>query len=590
MCRVGAGSIFDQQCAGLIDNVRMFVAEVPNRGSNPTFLLRESYRANGKVRSRTLANLTKLPGDALEAVRRALRGEVLASAADLFEVTRSLHHGHVDAVLSAMKRLGIAGLLASAPSRQRELIMGMVAARILQPSSKLESTRWWKTTTLPNELGLGEVEVNELYGALDWLLSRQDAIEKKLAKRHLEPCGLVLYDLTSTWMEGSTCPLAKRGYSRDGRKNSLQINFGLLTDEDGRPVAVRVYEGNTGDPKTVKDQVLKLREQFKLDLVVLVGDRGMVTQTHVNAFKEEGGVEWITALKTGAIRALRAEGSLQMSLFDERNLFAFESPQHPGERLVACRNLELARRRAHKREELLCATEAALAQVQRLVGAGRLKGKDAIGVRVGKVVDKYKMAKHFRLHIGETTLRFERLKDKIAEEAALDGIYVVRTSVPAEAIGDADVVRHYKRLTRVERAFRSMKTVDLKVRPIYHRLENRVRAHVLLCMLAYYVEWHLQRAWAPLLFRDEVDGLMTRDPVLPAKRSPSAQAKATTRKTEDGTTVHSFRSLLGLLSSVVRNECRRKGAVAAEPTFEMTTAADPTQQRALDLVHAIELV
>jgi hypothetical protein len=568
----------------------MFVAEVPNRGSNPTFLLRESYREQGKVKSRTLANLTKLPPDALEAVRRVLRNEVLASATDLFEVTRSLHHGHVDAVLSAMKRLGVAELLASAPCRQRDLVMGMVAARILEPSSKLEATRWWKATTLPSELGLGNVEVNDLYGALDWLLSRQDSIERKLAKRHLEPCGLVLYDLTSTWMEGTTCPLAKRGYSRDGRKNSLQVNFGLLTDEGGRPVAVRVYEGNTADPKTVKDQVAKLREQFALDLVVLVGDRGMVTQTHVSAFKNEGGVEWITALKTGAIRALTAEGSLQMSLFDERNLFAFESPQHPGERLVACRNLELAKRRAHKREELLAATEAALGLIQRLVGAGRLKGKDAIGVRVGKVVDKYKMAKHFELHIGETTLRFERRKDKIAEEAALDGIYVVRTSVPAEAISDADVVRHYKRLTRVERAFRSMKTVDLKVRPIYHRLENRVRAHVLLCMLAYYVEWHMQRAWAPLLFKDEVDTLMSRDPVLPAKRSPSAQAKVSKRRTEDGATVHSFRSLLGLLSAVVRNVCKRKAAAATEPTFEMTTTADVTQQRALALIHAIEPV
>lgn len=562
----------------------MYITEVPNRGARPTTLLRESYRYDGKVRNRTIANLSKMPPEIVAAIRRLIKGEALVSVTDVFGVERSLHHGHVEAVLTAMRKLGFPALLASQPSRERDLCMAMIASRILAPRSKLETTRWWHATTLPTELGVAEATEDELYGALDWLLSRQDAIEKKLARRHLEPCGLVLYDLSSTWMEGAKCPLAKRGYSRDHRKDRPQVNFGLLTDEQGRPVAVQVYDGNTGDPSTVQDQVVKLRAQFNIDLVVLVGDRGMVTQSRIDTFKESGGVEWITALKSGAIRKLKAEGSLQMDLFDERNLFAFESQEYPGERLVACRNTELAKLRAHKRDELIAATIKELETVRRLVENGRLRGKDEIGLRVGKVIDKYKMAKHFALKIGTASLSYELRSERIDAEAALDGIYVVRTSVPAAAMTDADVVRHYKRLTRVERAFRSMKTVDLHVRPIYHRLADRVRAHIFLSMLAYYVEWHLKRAWASLLFADEVDSSWTRDPVAPARRSARARAKATTLQTDDGLPAHSFHSLLASLSAIVRNRCRRADALAGEPTFEMVTRPDSVQQRAMDLI------
>ncbi len=388
-------------------------------------------------------------------------------------------------------------------------------------------------------------------------------------------------------MTGSTCSLAKRGYSRDGKKGTLQVNFGLLTDEQGRPIAVQVYEGNTGDPATVQDQVTKLREQFDIDLMVLVGDRGMLTQTRIDTFQESGGVEWITALKSGAIRKLKTAGHLQLDLFDERNLFEFTSPLYPDERLVACRNPELARRRAHKRKELLAATKKALDVIQRSVKSGRLVDPGKIGIRVGRVINKYKMAKHFTVEIEPNAFRYRVRQHSAKREAALDGIYVVRTSVPAEAIPAADAVRYYKRLTRVERAFRSIKTVDLLVRPIYHRHADRVRAHIFLCMLAYYVQWHMQQAWAPLIFADEVDDSNERDPVAPSQPSAHARRKASTKRADDGTPLHSFQSLLSSLATIVRNRCRRRGAEPDEPRFEMTTEPNKNQSRALNLLSTI---
>jgi transposase len=568
----------------------MYVTEVPNRGGKPTVLLRESFREQGKVKSRTLANLTNLPAHLLDAVKRAAKDEVLVNAADSFDIVRSRHQGHVQAVLGAMRRLGMDKLVASESSRERDLVLGMIAARILEPRSKMETTRWWHSTTLPVELGIGDADEDELYGALDWLLARQERIEAKLARRHLQPCGLVLYDLTSTYMEGKTCPLAKYGYNRDKKRDKLQVNFGLLTDGDGRPVAVSVYEGNTGDAKTVPDQVRALRERFNIDLVIFVGDRGMITEAHIDSFIEthtaEAGVQWITALKSGAIQKLKAQGSLQLGLFDEKNLFAFSSPDYPDERLVACRNPELQKHRARKRQDLIASTKRELDKIQEAVRNGRLGGKAEIGLRIGRVINKYKVAKHFKVEIETSSVHYRVRTETVAQESALDGIYVVRTSVPAEVMESAEVVRCYKRLTRVERAFRSMKTVDLKVRPVYHRLSNRVRAHIFLCMLAYYAEWHLRRAWAPLLFDDEVDSSWTRDAVAKGV-SASAQKKKRTKRTADGLTVNSFQSLLASLSSIVKNQCRRQGAPSTEPHFEMTTRADPLQTRALALIDTI---
>lgn len=569
----------------------MYVTSVPNRGSRPCILLRESFREEGKVKNRTLANLTHLPPHIVDVIKRAARKETLVGVDDAFQVDKSSHHGHVQAVLGAMRRIGFDKLIAWEPSRQRDLVIGMVAARILQPKSKLETTRWWNNTSLPDELNIRGVDENDLYGALDWLLERQDRIEEKLARRHLTAAGLVLYDLSSTYMEGTKCPLAKRGYNRDGKRGKLQVNFGLVTDEDGRPVSVEVYEGNVVDSKTVPGQIEKIRKRFNIDLVIFVGDRGMITEAHIDQFKEsfteDGGVEWITALKSGAIRGLKAEGSLQLGLFDEKNLFAFESPDYPGERLVACRNPELKKRRAKKRIELIDATKVELDKVQAMVRGGRLSGKAEIGLRVGRVINKYKVAKHFKLSIEGNSLHYRVHRDQVEAEAALDGIYIVRTSLPPDVMSAADVVHCYKRLTRVERAFRSMKTVDLKVRPVYHYGSDRVRAHIFLCMLAYYVEWHLRRAWATLLFDDETDTWLTRDPVAPAKPSDSAKKKASTKRTADGLPVHSFQSLLASLSSVVKNVCRRVEASASEPSFVMTTRPDAVQARALHLVSTI---
>lgn len=553
-----------------------------------THLLRRSYRDGATVKNETLGNLSHLPLHVVDLIRRVLKGEAFAPVTALFEVVASAHHGHVQAVRTTMQRLGFDALIASRPSRERDLVVAMVAARILEPDSKLATTRWWHTTTLPAALGVSDADEDALYEAMDWLLARQARIEQKLAARHLQAGGLVLYDLTSSYFEGTTCPLAAFGHNRDGKRGKLQVNYGLLTDARGCPVAVSVFKGNSGDAPTLLPEVQRVRERFGIEQLVMVGDRGMISQTQITALQALDGVDWITALKTGAMRALLTEGHLQLGLFDERNLFELTHPDYPGERLVACRNPELAKRRAHKRQALLAATVKELDKVKGMVARGTLKGRDAIGVRVGKVVNKYKVAKHFQLEIQDDRVEFRIDEARVAAEAALDGIYVIRTSVPSERLDAADTVRAYKRLSNVERAFRSLKTIDLRVRPIRHRLAARVRSHIFLCMLAYYVEWHMREAWRPLLFADEDQAAkQTRDPVAPAQRSAAALRKVHTKVLDDGTPVHSFPTLLKDLSRIVRNLCRSRGADPEALTFEIVTTPTPAQQRAYDLLKTI---
>jgi transposase len=555
-----------------------------------THLLRRSYREGGTVKNETLGNLSHLPEPLIDIIRRSLQGETFVPLSQAFEITASRPHGHVQAVAAAMQRLGMAALLASKPSRERDLVSAMIASRILAPSPKLATTRWWHTTTLAEDFGVADASEDDLYAAMDWLLAHQNTIQKKLAARHLSAGALVLYDLSSSYFEGSTCPLAKLGYSRDGKKGLLQVNYGLLTDARGCPVAVSVHEGNVADSQTLMPEVRRLREDFGIERVVLVGDRGMISSKAIDELRESDGMGWITALKSVSIRGLVEQGQLQLGLFDERNLFEFSSPDYPGERLVACRNPELAKLRVHKREALLAATEKEFQKIQTRVEAGRLKGGEAIGLQVGKVVNRYKMAKHFDLTIDDATFHFARKDSSIEAEAALDGIYLIRTSVPEAQMDAATCVRNYKSLAQVERAFRSLKTIDLKVRPIHHRLADRVRAHIFLCMLAYYVEWHLREAWRELMFADpDQAAKATRDPVAPAQRSPVALAKAACHTLDDGTPVHSFATLLGELATIVRNTCRTPGTGADAPTFNLVTTASAYQRHALDLIQEITL-
>ena len=568
----------------------MHIDIVPNRNSRPAYLLRESYRDGKKVRKRTLANLSALSDTQLMAIRAVLQGHSLVPAEAAFAVSASRAHGHVQAIGVAMSRLGMASLLDARPSSERDRVLAMIAARILAPHTKLATTRWWHTTTLAEEFGVSDADAEDLYAAMDWLLARQDRIQKKLAKRHLRDGGLMLYDLSSSYFEGSTCPLAQRGYSRDGKHGSLQVNYGLLTDVRGCPVAVAVHPGNTADGPTFLPAVQTVREDFGIERLVMVGDRGMVSAQAIAAMRQSDGIDWITALKSTSIRALIEHEHLQMDLFDQRNLIELSSPDYPGERLIACRNAALARKRAHTREDLLAATERSLTRIQQRVDAGRLQGQDAIGVAVGKIVNQYKVAKHFDLVITETAFTFSRRHASIAAEAALDGLYIVRTSVSAERMSAPDCVRNYKALANVERAFRSLKTIDLKVRPIHHRLADRVRAHIFLCMLAYYVEWHLREAWRELLFADtDTDAKATRDPVAPAQRSPAARRKIAARTLDDGTPAHSFATLLADLASIVRNTCHAPNDTRSEAAFQITTTANAQQQRALDLAQAIHL-
>jgi hypothetical protein len=555
-----------------------------------THLLRRSYREDGKVKNETLGNLSHLPDALIEIIRRSLQGETFVPLASAFEITRSRPHGHVQAVSAAMDRLDMASLLSSKPCAERERVLAMIASRIVAPHSKLATSRWWHCTTLAEEFGVVDATEDDLYAAMDWLLGRQDAVQKKLASRHLRDGGLVLYDLSSSYFEGSHCPLAKRGYNRDGKTGKLQVNYGLLTDPRGCPVAVSVHEGNTSDSTTFMPAVHKLRDDFGIEQMVMVGDRGMVSSKAIDELRETDGVGWITALKSVSIRALVEQGHLQLGLFDQRNLVELASPDYPGERLVACRNDALAKLRAHKREELLAATEASLAKVLERVHAGKLQGADAIGLRVGRIINQYKVAKHFELTITDIALSWTRKLEDIAAEAALDGLYIIRTSVSDEQMDAASCVRNYKSLANVERAFRSIKTIDLKVRPIHHRLENRVRAHIFLCMLAYYVEWHLREAWRELMFADtDLDAKATRDPVAPAKRSAAAQDKASSHTLTDGTPAHSFATLMGELATVVRNTCRTPNAAPDTPTFDVVTTSQPLHQRAFALANAITL-
>ena len=555
-----------------------------------THLLRRSYREDGKVKNETLGNLSHLPDAVIDLIRRSLAGETFVSAGAAFEVCSSRAHGHVQAVALAMKRLGFAGLLASKPCAERDLVCAMVASRIISPATKLATTRLWHTSTLAAEFGVAGASEDDLYAAMDWLLAGQDRIQKKLASRHLQQDALVLYDLSSSYFEGTHCPLAKLGYSRDGKRGTLQVNYGLLTDARGCPVAISVHEGNTADSTTFVPEVTRLREQFGIKQMVMVGDRGMISQKAIDEMSQNGDVAWITALRSSAIRTLVQQGQVQMGLFDERNLLEISSPDFPGERLVACRNPELAKLRSHTRSDLLAATEKSLQSIQTRVAAAKLVGADKIGVAVGKVVNRYKVAKHFDLTLHHDSFTFSHKADSIATEAALDGLYVIRTSLKAQRMDASTCVRTYKSLSQVERAFRSIKTMDLKVRPIHHHLEGRVKAHIFLCMLAYYVEWHMRQVWGELLFADEDQAAkLMRDPVAPATRSDTAMKKVQTLILQDGSPVHSWQTLMAELASIVRNTCRMQKGVEGSPTFELITTPDVMQKRALGLIAAINM-
>ena len=489
-----------------------------------------------------------------------------------------------------MRRLGFDRLLDRKHSRERDLVVAMVAGRIIAPeASKLGLARAWADTTLPEDLGIADAHEDELYAAMDWLIERQGDIEKRLAKRHLKEGGLVLFDLTSSTFEGTTCPLASFGYSRDGKPGTLQVNYGLLTDSRGCPVSVSVFEGNTADPKTLLPQVEKVRDAFGITSLIMVGDRGMISNVQIEAMRQMENAGWITALKSGAIAKLADAGQLQLGLFDERNLISFTNEDYPGERLVACRNPDLAKLRAQKRKDLIAATARELEKVKAMAASGRLAGRDKIGVRVGKVIGKYKVGKHFDLDIQDGGFAFSVNEERVAAEAALDGLYVIRTSVAEADMSAEAAVLNYKRLAEVERAFRTLKGIDLQVRPIRHRLEARVKAHIFLSMLAYYVQWHLAEAWKPLLFADEMpaDAARERDPVAPARRSKPALAKVHSRRLADGTPALSFPRLLAHLSTVVRNTLRPNDAKLGETTFTLTTRPNAKQQQALDLVAAI---
>ena len=573
------------------DIVAMYIERVPNRTSPPAVLLRVATREGKKVRKRTVANISHWPPEQIEALRRVLRGDRLVSPDSVFTIERSLPHGHVDAVLTTMRRLAIAQLLGATRCRERDVVEGMIAERLLHPGSKLATARTWSSSTLGQELSVDGVDVDELYAALEWLLKRQERIEAKLARRHLREGDLALYDVSSSSYEGTTCPLARRGHNRDGEKLPC-IVYGMLADREGRPIAVEVFPGNTGDPATVPAQVERLQGRFKLSRMVLVGDRGMLTKTQIQALRAHPGLGWISALRGPAIRALVESGAVQMSLFDERNLAEISSPEYPGERLVVCFNPLLADDRRRTREELLAATEAELTTIARAATRRtRTPLSDAeIGVKVGRVINHYKVAKHFQIEIANGRLAWSRRQGAVDQEAALDGIYVVRTSEPAERMTAADVVRGYKSLATVERAFRCLKGLDLRVRPIYLRLEDHVRGHLLVCMLAYYVEWHMRQALTPLLFHDaELDvDRKRRDPVDPAQPSQDVRRKKKLRVTADGLPLHSFGTLLTELSTRFRNTCRLTAQPSA-PAFEQLTEPTPLQRRVSELLETVPM-
>jgi hypothetical protein len=574
--------------------VPMYIERVPNRNSPPAILLREGWREGKTVRKRTLANLSHWEPQRIEALAAVLKGHsVVGDLPQAFDIVRSLPHGHVAAVVGTQSRLKLAQLLGRQRCRERELCLALIAARLLSPGSKLATARGLSAetaeSTLGAMLGVDDADANACYAAMDWLLARQTQIEQALAKRHLSDGALVLYDVTSTYFEGRACPLAKLGHSRDGKKDKLQIVIGLLTNGDGCPIAVEVFEGNTADPKTLASQVHKLKERFGLKRLVMVGDRGMITQARIrDDLSPVAGLDWITALRGPAVAALVDEGSLQLSLFDERDLAEIRSPSYPNERLMVCYNPLLADERRRKRDELLAATECELNRIVQQVARPKrsLRNQAQIALRVGKVLGRFKMAKHFQLTIADDHFGYERDAQAIAREAALDGFYVVRTTVEAEALSAEQVVGSYKRLAQIERAFRSLKTIDLHIRPIYHYTANRVRAHVLLCMLAYYVEWHMRRALASILFDDDDPAgaaTLRTSIVAPALRSPRAKRKAATQRTDDDYPVFCFRSLLRHLATLTQNRIQPRAPDM--PAFDMIAKPTPTQQRAFDLLN-----
>jgi len=545
-----------------------------------THLLRRSYREGGKVKNETLANLSQLPDEVIELIRGALAGRRYLDAEAGFAIERSLPAGHVQAALVMARRLELGRLLDRAPSRERDLCLAMICQQALRPGSKLAAVRALGQSTLGSELGVAGADEDALYAALDWLRARQERIEQRLARRHLSDGELVLYDVSSSYFEGRTCPLAKLGYSRDQRRGTPQIVYGLLCDRPGRPIAVEVFTGELHDDKTLPTQLAKLKTRFGLKTVIVVCDRGMVTKANLELMADSDGVDWITALKAPQIKKLVTRGALQLSLFDQHNLAEIQAPEdYPGERLVVCRNPLVAADRARKREALLAATERGLQEIAERVERGTLHGADQIGLAVGPALKRYRVNKHFDVEITDTTLTYRRKIEQIAAEAALDGFYVLRTSVPAEALPSAEIVRSYKGLEEVERAFGTFKGPELEIRPIHHRLEDRVRAHVLLCTLAYYLTWHLREAWAPLLFKDEHPPVAD-DPVAKATRSPAAQAKTQTKRTSTGEPCHSYRSLIADLATLTRNTIRLPGTPA---TFDKLTEPTPLQARALDL-------
>ena len=573
----------------------MYIETVPNRNSPPCTLLRESYRQGGKVKKRTIANLSKWPSKLVEDFRALLRGgTVVVHLESSFDVTRSRPYGHVAAVLGTLRKIGLDRIIGGKGLREHALSVAMIVARIIDPRSKLATARGLKDesmfSALGEVLGAEQASEDELYEAMDWLAQRQERIEGRLAKKHLDNGSLVLYDVTSTYFEGRTCPLARLGHNRDGKKGKLQIVFGLLCTHKGCPVAVEVFSGDTGDPSTLEGQIRKIRDRFGLDRVILVGDRGLITDARIREeIRPVKGLEWITALRSSQIRKLVDSGSLQLSLFDEQDLAEITDPAYPGERLVVCRNPMLAEERARKRRELLEATEKELEKIVQATKRKKrtLKGKDKIALRVGKVINKFKVGKHFHVTIGEESFSYHRKEDNIAREKALDGIYVIRTSLPSDKLASEAAVTAYKQLSLVEQAFRCFKSIDLKVRPIHHRLERRVRAHVFLCMLAYYVEWHMRQALAPILFDDDdLQGAQANrsSVVAPAQRSTSAKAKARRKRTKDNLPVHSFRSLLKDLATICKNRVQPRipGALA----FDKITVPTPVQEKALKLLRA----
>ena len=557
-------------------------------------LLRESFRVGKKVKKRTIANFSHLPPETIELIRGQLKGRTYVAVDEHFEIVESRQHGAVAAVCVAFKKLDLMRLISSTPSRERNLVAAMIAARIIRPGTKLATTRWWQDTTLVDEFEVADATVDDLYAAMDWLLKRQRRIQAKLARRHLQNEDLVLYDLTSTYLEGKCCPLARLGYSRDGKPGKLQVCFGVLCDRRGRPVAVSVHRGNIRDHQTLMAEVRQLQSRYGIERLVMIGDRGMITQTRIDVLRTMPGIEWITALRSSSIGKLVRSGTLDTAHFDEVNLFEVLHPDYPGERLVACRNRQVARYRAQKREALLKATESDLEELVQRVKNGTLKGKADIGVAVGACINNHRMKKHLHYEIENHKFSFRRKTEKIAAEAALDGVYMIRTSLEETALSAADCVRSYKALSRVERAFRTLKTVRLKVRPIHHRRADRVRAHIFICTLAYYVEWHMREVWREVLFADPEldDDAKTRDPVAPAERSERAKSKIKSKKLEDGSDAYCFATLMEHLGAITRNRCRikspasKRGAVT-DPSFELTTSPNEKQRQVLKLLDNI---